>query len=401
MASRLLKFKSERFDFSGSLDDSKSIVNRLLIVQSYFPSAEVHFHSQAEDVVYLRQALQNLEENKTNFDLGAGGTSLRFFLARLSRRPGAYVVRAHPALLKRPHEDLYKTLEQLGTTITPLDDQRIKVHVQGWQGVREVRVKSDVSSQFASAIILNSWDLHHSLTVFLEGELASASFLELTERVCRNAGMQLHEHPRQRVIESGQKLSMPRLKSEVDASSVFTLACFALLYGKLKINPLVNQLGQPDFAFLDFFRSEGIEFTLHNEEFSLSKQTHVRPVQIDIKNCPDLFPVLCAWLSFCPGEHKIFGAPHLVSKESNRILKTYELLTLAGIAAWPLSDGMIVHGQACPQKKSFVFDPAHDHRMAFAAAVFAFGGFRVTLTDIDVVKKSFPQFWTILGLQHD
>jgi 3-phosphoshikimate 1-carboxyvinyltransferase len=399
VTSRLLKFKSDQFYYSGSLDDSKSIVNRLLIIQSYFPSTPVQFHSQAEDVRYLHQALIDLQVGKREFDLGAGGTSFRFFLSRLSRLSGAFRVNAHPTLLARPQSDLYAALKQLGTDVSVVDERTVSVQSAGWKNIDCVHVKSNVSSQFASAVLLNSWDLDQTLKIHLGSNVASRSFLALTENICRRSGMRFQSDPTSLTIEPKQKVGVSNLISEVDASSVFTLACFAVLFGDLTIEPFANKLGQPDFTFLDFFKTLKINYSVQGAQFKISRQSFQGSVRLDIGSCPDIFPVACAWLSFFPGQHKIFGAPHLVSKESNRIEKTYELLTLAGVKAEPQNDGMIIHADNRPRPKEFSFNPANDHRMAFAASIFAFAGFRVTLDDLDVVNKSFPQFWKILGLE--
>ncbi len=72
MAIDTLKFNSSEFKFNGSIDDSKSIVNRLLIVQSHYKNLKLNFTSEADDVLYLQQALRDLEQGLYEFDLGAG-----------------------------------------------------------------------------------------------------------------------------------------------------------------------------------------------------------------------------------------------------------------------------------------------------------------------------------------
>lgn len=400
MSDGVLRFSSSEFKYHGSLDDSKSIVNRLLIVQSHYRNLKLNFSSAADDVLYLKRALNNLEQGQCEFSIGAGGTSLRFFLGRLSRQPGRYIVRAHPKLLARPQTDLYRALEQLGTLVTKTPDG-LNVNSLGWNRASLVKVKSDLSSQFASSILLNSWNLNHALSVDLGNKVASKSFLELTQNICHQLGMDIEFNGTCLNIEANQRVADKKLEAEVDASSLFTLACFAILFGQLRINPYVNKFGQPDFQFLNFFKEWGVNYTIDDNGFSISQQALPKFVELDLKSCPDLFPVLAAFLSFCPGLHKLYGAPHLVNKESNRIAKTHELLQLAGVQAKPLSDGIIIEGREGIEKKGFSFNPDNDHRMAFAAALFAYGGFEVDLSHPQVVNKSFPQFWNILGLIND
>lgn len=397
----LLKFKSKRFFYEGSIDDSKSIVNRLMIIQSHYKNLHLEFRSDADDVLFLQQALFAFGQGRNEFDLGSGGTSLRFFLGRLSRTPGRYTVRAHSRLLERPQEDLFQALSQLGTLVLKRSDEVLHVVSLGWHNVSEVFVKSDLSSQFVSSILLNSWNLEKPLTIKLSSVVASESFLKLTENVCQQIGMKFQVGADQIKVHAKQTVKTLKLKSELDSSSLFTVACFALLFGEIKINQCENKFGQPDFQFLKFFDEWNLKYTLKNKTLHIVKQDLPKFVELDVQNCPDLFPVLCALVSFSEGMHKIYGAPTLINKESNRISKTEELLSLAGIPVTRLTDGLVVHGQSSPPLKAFKFDPDHDHRMAFAAGLFAFAGFKIELSDLDVVNKSFPQFWDILGLVNE
>ncbi len=400
MSPKRLQFNSRNFSYTGVLDDSKSIVNRLLIVQSHFRDLRLEYTSQADDVVFLDGALHDLENGNREFELGAGGTSFRFFLGRLSRQPGRYTVRAHPKLLARPQSDLYRALQELGTNISTVRDGQLDVNVLGWHKAKEVHVKSDVSSQFASAVLLNAWDLNKVFTIHLGKEVVSESFLNLTKTICQKSGMKFQEKDSQIIIEPLQEVTLPKLRAEVDASSLFTLACFGLLFGQLSVSSCENMFGQPDFKFLSIFKDWYLRFICDETGFHIQKQELPKSINISIASCPDLFPVLCTFLSFCEGQHQVYGAPHLVSKESNRIEKTYELLSLAGIKTKKLSDGLEIQGQPQAAPTQFQFDPDHDHRMAFAAALLAYGGWDIDLTDASVVNKSFPDFWMILGLQN-
>ena len=71
---------------------SKSILNRLQIVRSFFPELQIVGDSQCDDVLELRQALADFERGEKSFHLGLGATSLRFFTLRLSRTVGNYHV---------------------------------------------------------------------------------------------------------------------------------------------------------------------------------------------------------------------------------------------------------------------------------------------------------------------
>ena len=75
------------FAFLGKLPASKSMLNRLLLVQSYFPDFQIRGTSLAADVVHMRAALSGLHDGST-IDCGSAGTVLRFMALRASRQPG-------------------------------------------------------------------------------------------------------------------------------------------------------------------------------------------------------------------------------------------------------------------------------------------------------------------------
>jgi 3-phosphoshikimate 1-carboxyvinyltransferase len=90
-----------------------------------------------------------------------------------------------------------------------------------------------------------------------------------------------------------------------------------------------------------------------------------------------------------------------VFKESNRIQKTAELLSHLGVRTQILPDGMEIHppAQLLVPVKSFSYDTDHDHRLAFAAALVKSQTEAIQIQHPEVVQKSFPEFWDIIGQQ--
>ena len=58
---------------------------------------------------------------------------------------------------------------------------------------------------------------------------------------------------------------------------------------------------------------------------------------------------------------------------------------------------LIIYGEAKPFTGGGAFDPDEDHRMAMAAQVANFGGATFEVMNKEVVAKSFPEFWQIVG----
>lgn len=100
------------FKFEGSIESSKSITNRALIIQSYQPEIKLQFLSDSVDVRVLQKSLIDFKEGRREFFCADSGTAFRFLVLRLSREPGTWTIRGSERLLSRPQEGLLKLLHQ-------------------------------------------------------------------------------------------------------------------------------------------------------------------------------------------------------------------------------------------------------------------------------------------------
>ena len=100
------------FQFKGSIPASKSLLNRALLVQSYFPDLQISGDSHCNDVVHMKEALRQLSLNQ-EIHCGEAGTVFRFMALRAAREPGHHLLKGSPRLLQRPHEGITFLLSQL------------------------------------------------------------------------------------------------------------------------------------------------------------------------------------------------------------------------------------------------------------------------------------------------
>ncbi len=382
------------FQFSGDLEISKSWMNRALIIQSFNPDLKIIGTSLADDVQLLQKALFDFAEGKTEFYAGLGGTTFRFLAFRLSRSPGEYFIRADEKLLSRPQTEIVNILKQLGVE-AELISHGLKIKSSGWKKpTRDLKIDSKDSSQFLSALALSSLDLNFDLPFEPSEKITSAGYFEMTLKMLKMCGVEFGK--------ARQKNKILSLDGEVDVSSAFSLIAAAVLNGRVDIKNWTEKSTQPDIQFLDFFYRMNIRFESKNNSFEIKKQNNFKSLSADLSNCPDLFPVLSVLCAFADGESNLFNAPQLKNKESNRIEKTYELLNRCGFSAEKKSDGLIIQGnpEHTYKPKDFIlFDPDHDHRMAMASGLLMIKDFPIHLPDMDVVHKSYPQFFQNIGVQ--
>lgn len=386
------------FRYSGSIPASKSILNRSLLVQSFFPDIKIHGKSDCDDVRFMKKAIVALIQ-KQDIDCGEAGAVFRFMAMRASRLAGAFRLKGSPRLLQRPQQELAFILNQLNVNVEFLSDG-VLLRGDGWKKpLIPVRIPRERSSQFASGLLLSAWDLPFDLPMELAGHGVSEGYWKMSLEMVRGLGMEVDVRENHVVVSARQQPQVKDIQIEPDYSSMFAVIAAALVNGEVSIQGAGAQSLQPDHVFFDFLKRMGAPVALKNGVLHVQRAKVLNPLSASLKGCPDLFPVLAALCSFASGTSLLHEAPQLEHKESNRLQKTQELLRMAGVESAPKADGLEIHGEGPDFKPhGFVFDPDQDHRMAMAAALFRLREPTVGIKHIDVVKKSFPEFWSILGM---
>lgn len=389
------------FLFRGEVAGSKSIFNRALIVQSFSERVQVHGLTQCEDVLHLQKALRSFKNGEKDFDCGDGGTTFRFLAIRVSRDPGEYIIRGSSQLFARPIKPLLSFLDQVGVGYK-LEPQMLRIHSSGWKMPSKIFCEGTESSQFASAIVLNCWELPQEVQLVLPPSMPSRGYLQMTLHLVEFYGMEWKLRPAHATdgeslyIPAEQKTKSAVLRVEQDMSSLFTLAACAVMDGELEIARFPITSWQPDSLFLEFFKKMKIEYSIENGVFFIRKQQKYRGLDVDILHSPDLFPVLAVLVSRAEGVSAISGLDNLQFKESDRLKNTIELLQRLGRKVELTSKGVQIQGSSMAFSAEGEFDPDGDHRMAMAAQVANFGGAKLKILDKQVVNKSFPEFWEIV-----
>lgn len=406
------------FSYRGTIPASKSIMNRALICSSYDQNLILRGDSSCDDVEKMKNCIKlllfsnsaqpNAHSQSASYspvyDCGAAGTVFRFLALRLSRIPGQHILKGTKRLLARPQQDLMDLLTRLGVQ-GQLTEESLLITSSGWQNLDQpIVVKRSVSSQFASALILNAWNLNKDLIIEQEGNPISEGYLEMTLNLVKSLGMtiEVQSHPSPLLkIKAHSSIKVKDYQVESDLSSAFAVAAFAALNGKAVFENFPTPSLQPDVEFVSILKEMGVTISSTKsmpEQYNsylleISKPTLLNGTKANLKSAPDLFPVLATLCAFANAPSVLYGAPQLIHKESNRIDKTAELLEKIGVQVEKRDDGMVIHP---PPKKNvvpFVYDTDHDHRLAFAAALVKSQGFPITIQHPEVVSKSFPEFW--------
>jgi len=157
---------------------------------------------------------------------------------------------------------------------------------------------------------------------------------------------------------------------------------------------------QPDFKFISHLKKMGGKISISDNRLIVKKTMDLKPLNENLEYTPDLFPVMAVLASQAKGVSHFQGLRNLVFKESNRIQKTSELLTLMGIKHKSDREGFEIQGgQVQETERELVFDPDKDHRMVMAAYLAKGLGCPLKVSEPEHVSKSFPNFFNNISVE--
>ena len=393
------KNSTQKFNFVGRGSYSKSLLNRAWIVKSYFPNFQITNSSICDDIKIIETAIQSFQNNKEIF-CGQSASAFRFMALRASRKKGIHTLTGSEQLLNRPHQPLLTILHQLGVECDFHKTKNLIIKSRGWmpQGDSLV-VPSHISSQFASAVFLNGWNLDKDLFISLEGLSVSSSYLDMTVSFLKNLGFQIEGQSPEFKILKNQKPSQYIYTAEPDMSCLFTLACFAVLNGRAVFTPWCEKSIQPDAVFPSLLENMGVSIEHKNNTLKINTCPLLKGCSLNLSSTPDLFPCLSVLCALAGSQSHLFGAGHLKYKESNRLLLMADLIQKINRKVEIQDDGLKIYGSILRKnKEKILFDPQEDHRVAMAGALLKFAGFDIEIKTPSCVNKSFPEFWRIINL---
>ena len=323
---------------------------------------------------------------------GDSGTTLRLMTAVCALMEGTSVLKGGPSLSSRPVDPLLDALRQLGVPCESKGgNPPVKVHGKGGIDGGEVSIRGDISSQFVSALLLVAPYAWNQLRVKVTTRLESAPYVGMTMDAQRAFGVQVEasEGYREMLVEK-QAYTPTEFAVEGDWSSGAYMLAAGALAGRASVENLLRESRQADAAIVEALGEMGVKPKFHGERVGVD-HAETNGIDWDLRDSPDLFPVVAALCSAAKGESRLRGLRRLRLKESDRIASMVEGLGRMGIKTEPSEDSIIIHGGA---PVGAVIDPHGDHRIAMALGVLGLEARgETTIRDAECVSKSYPGFW--------
>lgn len=322
-------------------------------------------------------------------DCGESGSTLRFMLPVAAMQGGPFTFAGSPRLMERPLGVYEQLFAEKGL---PLRRQADGLTVQGPLPAGDYRLPGNVSSQFVSGLLLALPLAEGDSRILLETPLESAGYVALTREALEAFGILVHQpNDHSFAIPGGQRYAARPFRVEADWSqAAFFLAAGALGRPVGCLGLEQNSL-QGDRAILHIMEQMGVAFAGENGALA-ARPARLKAAEIDLRQVPDLMPVLAVLCSLAQGTSRLTGAGRLRIKESDRLNAMTTELEKLGAHVRQGADSLTITGR--PALAGGVVDAHGDHRIAMALAVAAIGcEGPVTLTGWEHVNKSYPDFW--------
>jgi len=369
-------------------DDTKAMIDCL-------KTLGIKIASQGETLEVVGD-ISSVADKEYELNAHLSGTTIRFVLALSAVIAGVKTIRGEGRLNERPIGDLVDALRQLGAKIEYLEKE-------GFPPVRvssskltagTITMNGSVSSQFLSAILMIA-PVVGEVNIEIIGEQISKPYIDMTIDSMKHFGVNVEvRNSSTYAVPAGQKYDLDEYVVEGDASSAaYFFAMAALTQSRITLTNMNPKSVQADMGFLKILAEMGNSVEYGENQITVQGKG-IKPVDVNMQDCPDQVQTLAALAGSVPGTTHIAGVGSLRVKETERVEALERELAKMGIRSESTPDTMTIYGG---YPKPAVIDTYWDHRMAMAFAVLGAKLQGMEIRNPEVVTKTFPDFWEKLN----
>lgn len=309
------------------------------------------------------------------FDCKESGSTLRFFIPVVLATGAKHCTfSGSERLLARGIKEYEKLFENSDVKIKS-DEKSIEVN--GTLSAGNYEISGEVSSQYTTGMLFALSVLDGKSTLKITGNAESRAYVDMTIKVLKDFGADITE-PEKNFFEINGKgrLSPGEFTVEGDWSNAAFLIALSRLVGTISVSGLNENSVQGDrFCTAAFDALDG------------------ENAEIDLKDCPDLAPILFSYAAYKNGG-KFINTRRLRVKESDRANVMAEELKKFGANVKVYENSVEI--ERTQLKPPIVPLCGHnDHRIVMALSVLA-AVFGAEIDGAEAVNKSYPDFFRVI-----
>lgn len=309
------------------------------------------------------------------FDCKESGSTLRFFIpVVLATGAKNCTFSGSERLLARGIKEYEKLFENSDVKIK---SDKKSIEVNGKLTAGNYEISGEVSSQYTTGMLFALSVLDGKSTLKITGNAESRAYVDMTIKVLKDFGADIAE-PEKNFFEINGKgrLSPGEFTVEGDWSNAAFLIALSRLVGTISVLGLNENSVQGDrFSSVAFDALDG------------------ENAEIDLKDCPDLAPILFAYAAYKNGG-RFINTRRLRVKESDRANVMAEELKKFGAKVKVYENSVEI--EKTQLKPPIVPLCGHnDHRIVMALSVLA-AVFGAEIDGAEAVNKSYPDFFRVI-----
>jgi 3-phosphoshikimate 1-carboxyvinyltransferase len=377
-----------------NLPASKSEANRALIIAALAGgNSDIQNLSEANDTQLLQRLLKS---DAATIDAEDAGTVMRFLTAYYAITGQQKTLTGTDRMCQRPIKILVEALRELGATIDYLQEEGYPpLSIKEFKGTgnKQLKVRSDISSQYISALLMIAPLLPDGLILELEGKIGSRPYIEMTLSLMLHFGISA-TFEGNTIVVANQNYKPDTFAVEPDwsaASYWYSMVALAK-EADITLNGLRENSFQGDRAIVDIMSRLGVYTEFTETGIRLTKKHCEKKVAFDFTNCPDLAQTIVALCAGLGVTLEMTGLESLRIKETDRIQALQIEVLSMGASLDEMTPGVFRMEPAILTKRELTFRTYQDHRMAMAFAPIALLE-PVQIQEPSVVRKSYPRFW--------
>ena len=396
MKLQLSKPESNLLNADVTITGSKSDTNRLLLLQSVFPSIAVANISNSDDAQVMQEGLAT---TAGEVDIHHAGTAMRFLTSYFASSPGmAVLLTGSKRMKQRPIQVLVDALRTLGADISYAENEGYPpLRIKGKElEESKVSLPANISSQYISSLLLIAPKLPNGLELELVGKITSVPYINMTLSLLNALGIKTHFEGNQIRVYPKTHIEATNFVVESDwsaASYFYSITAMAEVGSEIRLSSYKEASLQGDSALVKIYQQFGVQTTFFEHSISLKKVSIPEKEHIvcELSNAPDIAQTIAVSCLGMGLSCHLTGLHTLPIKETDRLAAMKTELEKFG-ASVTIDHESLSLAPLETLRENQTVATYNDHRMAMAVAPLALKvGFIVN--NAMVVSKSYPDFW--------
>lgn len=346
---------------------------------------------------------------EASINVRSAGTAARFLTVALAFAGGNYYLDASEQMRKRPMEPILKLLEKLNVKFRYNNETyhfpfelNSQFTEDGEQNeMREITIDTNLSSQFASALLMASCLLPTGLRIHLTGSRTAGSYIKMTLAMMKQFGIQVEQSENCYEIthQEGWGLTEYEIEPDVSAACYF-YAMVPLLKTSVIVKGVQEKSLQGDIQFLNVLEQMGCQKEETPEGIRLTmKKTEMHGVDVSMKDFSDQTMTLAAIAPFADCVTRIHNIGHIRFQESDRIHAILTELQRMGVRCEevPEIDGIqIFPRENATESGNITIETYEDHRMAMAFTLPGLKMGNIVIKNPGCCRKTFENYFSVI-----